>query len=110
MIFKFLFVVMDDNWDPSEEGIGNFYELETFFKENRADYDKYLEGEKSRFDWDGFHIFRIEETNTQSAYIYGEHLAFRAGLSTLDTTSVIIIDEEDGASVPSSPLTVKAVK
>ena len=122
-IFKFIFVLMNMNSDPTsadpseeemiERGINSADDLREFWEEYHLDYEDWLEGKgKSRFDWEGFGIFQIEHHDLQSAHIYGMAEAFREGPSNQDTISVLIIDEAEDVYVPADCLARvrKAVK
>ena len=103
-IFKFLFILMDINTDPSEEGINKPDELEEFWKRYQDDFDLWLGGnDKARFDWEGITVIPIEHYDMDSAAIYGRSEAFHLGLSDHDTISVILSDEEEDVYVPRHP-------
>jgi len=112
-IFKFIFVLMDMDFDPStteadpseeemiERGINSADDLREFWEEYHLDYEDWLEGKgKSRFDWEGITVIRIEHYDMDSAAIYGRSEAFHQGLSNLDTINVILSDEAEGVYVP----------
>jgi len=104
-VFKFIFLLMDIDTDPSEEGINKPDELEEFWKRYQDDFDLWLEGKgRSRFDWEGITVIPIEHYDFDSAAIYGRSEAFHLGLSNLNTISVILSDEAEGVYVPRHPL------
>jgi hypothetical protein len=104
-VFKFIFLLMDIDTDPSEEGINKPDELEEFWKRWGGDFDLWLGGnDKARFDWEGITVIPIEHYDMDSAAIYGRSEAFYRGLSNNDTISVIMSDEAEGVYVPRHPL------
>jgi hypothetical protein len=110
-IFKFLYILMDIDTDPSEEGINKPSELEEFWKRYQDDFDLWLAigtittmNGKARFDWEGITVIPIEHYDMDSAAIYGRSEAFQQGLSNLNTISVILSDEAEGVYVPRHPL------
>ena len=104
-IFKFLYILMDIDADPSEEGINSPDDLQEFYEEYHPDYEMWLEGkDPPRFDWEGITVIPIEHYDMDSAAIYGRSEAFHLGLSSLDTISVILSDEAEGVYVPRHPL------
>ena len=104
-IFKFLFILMDIDNDPSEEGINSPDDLRGFWEEYHPDYEEWSDGKgKSRFDWEGITVIPIEHYDFDSAAISGRSEAFHLGLSNHDTISVILSDEEEDVYVPRHPL------
>ena len=106
-VFKFIFLLMDIDTDPSEEGINKPSELEEFWKRYQDDFDLWLGGNDKtppRFDWEGITVIPIEHYDMDSAAIYGRSEAFHQGLSNLDTISVIMSDEAEDVYVPRHPL------
>ena len=96
-IFKFLFILMDIDNDPSEEGINSPDDLREFWEEYHPDNEPHLV-------WEGITVIPIEHYDFDSAAIYGRSEAFYRGLSNHDTISVILSDEEEGVYVPRHPL------
>jgi len=89
---KFLFILMDLDFDPSEEGIMQPSELAEFWRTNRDDFELWRVADSgARFNWEGITIIPVTHCDdADDAALYGRSEAFHLGHSALDTISVLI--------------------